>query len=685
MMNSSKLGTCIFVATLIGAHCGAAQAASAPTVQPTIWAEHPDVAQFEKMENARIAAARHSIAKLVAAKGVRTIQNTLEPYDEALRQLNAAGDLAGVMVQVHPDENFRNHATTINTRVGGEATALSLNQAVYHALQKLDFSKEDAATQYYVKRQLLEYRLAGVDKDLKTRNRLKKLQDHLTEAQAIFERNIADGVSPVEVANAAELDGLPADFIGNHKPDAQGKIHLTTNFVDALPVLSFAKSDDLRRRMWVAFVSRAYPKNQEVLKDMMQTRYEIAQLLGYKSWADYNAADNMVVNGATIEKFLDEMGSAMLPNAQREAAMLLTEKRKTAPDAKEVFSYENFYLKELVRRAQYDFDSSSVRPYLAYDKVKQGVLDTAATLFHVTFKRESDVRSWDPAVETWDVYEGAGGKMIGRFYLDMHPRKGKFGVAENSNLLDGKRGVQLPETVLVCSFPEPTATDPGLMEIRDVETFFHEFGHLMHHILGGQQQWVGVSGITMESDFDEAPSLMLEEWMKSQQVLASFARHYQTGEVIPPELVAKMNRASAFGRSQLVSDQIRYSLISYDLYKDDPGNIDIGATAAKILSGDKLITPLDADERFPSQFNHLANYSSAYYKYMWDMVIAEDFFQQFNQQNLLDTTVSMRYRKTVLEPGGSMSANDLVKNFLGRPQNTAAIQKWAGKEFEVAP
>jgi thimet oligopeptidase len=153
-MNSSKLGSCIFVATLVGAQCGAAQAASAPTVQPTIWAEHPDVAQFEKMENARIGAARHSIAKLVAAKGARTIQNTLAPYDEALRQLNAAGNLAGVMLQVHPDEGFRNHATTINTRVNGEATALSLNQAVYHALQKLDVSKEDAATRPYVEPKL---------------------------------------------------------------------------------------------------------------------------------------------------------------------------------------------------------------------------------------------------------------------------------------------------------------------------------------------------------------------------------------------------------------------------------------------------------------------------------------------------------------------------------------------------
>lgn len=683
MINPIRISLWAMLAALVGGQCSVVHAGTPSTMQAPIWAQRPDVATFEKMENARIASARRSIAKMVAVKGTRTIQNTLEPYDEALRQLNVAANLAQLILQVHPEENFRNHATSMATRVSGEATNLSLNQSVYHALQHLDLTKEDPATAYYVQRQLLEFRLAGVDKDAKTRKRLKTLQDHLTEAQSMFERNIADNVNSVEVSSVAELDGMPEDYIQNHKPDGAGKIQLTTSYVDALPVLKFAKSDDLRRRMLVAFNSRAYPVNQKVLRDMMETRYEIAQLLGYASWADYNAADKMVVSGANIGKFLNDLGSAMLPNARREVAMLLDEKKKTVPDAKEVFSYESNYLSELVRRAQFNFDSSSVRPYLAYDKVKQGVLDTAATLFHISFQRENDTRSWDPAVETWDIFDD--NKMIGRFYLDMHPRKGKYGHAEVVPLLDGKRGVQLPEAALVCNFPEPNATDAGLMDYRDVTTFFHEFGHLVHHILGGQQRWVGISGATMENDFVEAPSQMLEEWMQSPQVLATFARHYQTGEVIPAELVARMNRASTFGRSKFVYDQIGYSLMSYELYNDNPANIDTEATAAKILNRDKLIVYLDADAHSISNFNHLAGYSSSYYTYMWDKVIAEDFFLQFNSQNLLDTTTSMRYRKAVLEPGGSMSANDLVKNFLGRAQNMTAMEKWAGQEFDVTP
>ena len=179
-------------------------------------------------------------------------------------------------------------------------------------------------------------------------------------------------------------------------------------------------------------------------------------------------------------------------------------------------------------------------------QVKQGILDAAAELFHVSFRQEMNVPSWDPAVETWIVIDH--GKPIGRFYLDMHPRPGKYSHAEMAPVLDGIRGKQLPEAILVCNFPAPTADDPGLMDYGDVQTFFHEFGHLMHHILGGQQQWAGITGISMESDFVEAPSQMLEEWIRSPQVLANFAHHYKTGELIPADLVARMNRASAFGR-----------------------------------------------------------------------------------------------------------------------------------------
>jgi thimet oligopeptidase len=647
--------------------------------QPTIWHSKPDVPAFEKIVSDRLAAADKAIAQLTSTKGPRTVENTVGQFDEAVRQINSALYLAALMQQIHPDEKFRGSATEMVRKASAVQVALSLNRDVYNALAGLDVSQADATTQYYVKRQLLEFRLAGVDKDDATRAKLKKLQDDLTAEQAAFDRNISDDQRKVEVKDIKEFDGLPQDYIDRHKPGPDGKIYVTTNYPDAFPVLKFANDEDFRKRLFLEFDNRAYPKNKEVLESMMKTRYEIATMLGYASWADYNAADKMIKTGGNVADFIQKVRDASRPIAKREFAVALAEKQKTHPGADQIWDYEGVYLSELVRRSQYDFDSRQVRPYLPFNEVRQGVLDTASTLFHVKFQREENVPAWDPSVETWQVFDS--GKLIGRFYLDMHPRPGKFSHAEMAPVLDGVRGKQMPEAILVCNFPEPTATDPGLMEYGDVVTFFHEFGHLMHWILGGQQEWAGISGISMEGDFVEAPSQMLEEWMRSPQVLASFARHYKTGEPIPAELVARMNRADAYGRASWVSQQNAFSAISYDVYKTKPESVDLDAVTTDDLRHYTLGTP-SPGIHFYAAFGHLGGYSSAYYTYLWDKVIAEDFFEQFDQANLLAGPAPMRYRHTVLEPGGSMSANDLVRNFLGREQSMNALEKWMGNEFE---
>ncbi len=669
----------LVLASLLASRPGAAD--DLRKTQTPLWSQKPDLKAFESLENRRLAQARRYLDRLLAAKGARTIENTLLPFDEAQRQLNAAAYFASLMQQVNPETAYRDAATAMTNKVGSAQTGLSLNRPVYQALSAIDISKADSATRYYVKRTLLEFRLAGVDKDDATREHLHKLNDELVNEQSIFGRNITDGRKTI-TANASELAGLPKDYIERHKAGKSGEIEISTDYPDYFPVMKFARSESLRRRLFIAFETRAYPKNAEVLRQMMATRYQIATIEGYPSWADYDAADKMVGKGARIGEFIGEIDRAARPVAKREEAMLLAEKRRTDGAAETIGDFEMPYLQEQVRRRNYNFDSQSVRPYLPYARVKQGILDTAATLFHLTFRQEQGVPGWAPTVETWDVLDG--GRMIGRFYLDMHPRAGKYEHAEMAPVLDGVRGAQLPEAALICNFPLPTATDPGLMEYGDVVTFFHEFGHLVHWIVAGKQQWAGISGISMEADFGEAPSQMLEEWMHSPQVLASFARDYKTGAVIPAELVARMNRASAFARGNDIMRQNTYTAISYDIYKTRPQNVDLDSVTMDDVRKYSVVTPTP-DTHLYAAFDHLAGYSSAYYTYMWDKVIAEDFFQQFDQHNLLAGDTPMRYRRTVLEPGGSMPANELVKNFLGRPQNIGAFEKWLGEEFRSSP
>jgi len=652
--------------------------------QPSLWHDKPDIEAFEKIENQHLQVAQSAIDQLLAVNGQRTIDNTLAPYDEAIRQIDDAQNFSLVMQKVHPDGAFRDRATAITTKAAGKQTDLSLNREVYRALASLDVSSSDAATRYYVQRQLLEFRLAGVDKDDATRTHLKQLQERLEEEKSAFEHNITDDASEIEVSGPAELQGLPQDFVDAQKPGSDGKIRIRViepNFL----ILTFAQNDAFRRRFFEAWERRAYPKNHDVLLAMMKTRYQIATLLGYSSWADFNAADKMVRSGKAIETFIDQVDVAARPVAQREYAMLLAEKQKTHPGATEVSTYEFLWLDEQVRHSRYNFDFQSVRPYFPYDRVKPGVMDTAAKLFGVTFKQEVNAPAWDPSVETWDVIEN--GKAIGRFYLDMHPRPGKYSHEEMVTLLDGARGKELPEGILICNFPQPTATDPGLMEYDEVVTFFHEFGHLMHHILGGHQAWAGISGLStnMEDDFVELPSQMLEEWMRDPHVLASFARNYKTGEPIPDSLVEQMNRASTFGRATDVTTQIATAAASYDLYKENPDKIKLDQVALGNIRRYTLLSPISADAYSYAAFSHLANYSSGFYTYLWDKVIAEDFFQQFDQKNLLGGDTPLRYRRQVLEPGGSMSANDLVKGFLGRTPQTEAFGRWLNEEFENPP
>jgi thimet oligopeptidase len=318
-----------------------------------------------------------------------------------------------------------------------------------------------------------------------------------------------------------------------------------------------------------------------------------------------------------------------------------------------------------------------VRPYFPYDRVQQGILDTAARLFHVTFKPATHA-VWDPSVSAWNVFDGD--KLVGRVYFDMHPRDGKDKWFSSSPVVPGIKGKQLPEGALICNFPGGKPGDPGLLQYDDVVTFFHEFGHLMHNILGGQQAWSGVSGFATEGDFVEAPSQMLEEFFRDPAILQSFAKHYQTNEVLTLDLIEKMNRASAFGRARWVQGQLFYSSYSLDLHDRSPEGLDLDAVLRTDF-GRFIPYPFVEGNHMYAAFGHLVGYNSNYYTYLLDKVIALDFFSQFDQKNLLDGEAAMRYRRTVLEPGGSKPGAELIRGFLGRPQNLDAFKTWMGGEF----
>jgi thimet oligopeptidase len=647
-----------------------------PPDDAPFWTGKPDSATFDARQHRRIELAKAAISKMLSAKAPRTIENTLVPYDEALRQLDMAGSQASLAENVMPDEATRNAAEKLSQDVAAYFTELSLNRKVYDALAALDVSKADPTTKFYVTRTLRDFRLAGVDKDDATRAKIKKVSDEVVAVGQEFSRNIREDKSTI-TCTADELAGLPEDYITRHKPGPDGKITLSIEYPDAVPLFSYAKSEDVRKRMYMVYNNRAFPKNIETLDRLRAKRHELATLLGFTNWADCITADKMTGKAAVARDFIDRVVAASTDRQVREYQQLLTARQKDAPGATVVNFWEVNYYKEQVRKAEYDFDAQQVRPYLPFDRVQAGILATAATLFDVEFKLVPDAPVWDPSVQCYEMWDG--GKLAGRFYLDLHPRPNKFNHAAQFDIRTGLAGRQVPEAALICNFPGGVPGDPGLCEISDATTFFHEFGHLLHTMFAGHGKWVGVGGIRTEQDFVEAPSQMLEEWMKSPEVLATFAKHYQTNEAIPAELVKRMNRANAFSKGLDVRRQMVFAGSSLACYDKDPNGVDSDAIFSGYI---KKYQPFPYVEgtHFQCAFGHLNGYSAVYYTYMWSSVIAKDMFSKFDPSQMLAPGVAKEYRLKVLTPGGSKPAAELVSDFLGRPFNEAAWKKWLDRE-----
>jgi thimet oligopeptidase len=626
---------------------------------------------------ARLAAHEAAIAALLAVEGPRTIENTLRLYDAAIEQLSLAGAQAGVLNSVAPEKAVRDQAQMEAQRVAMAGSALSLNRGVYDALTEMRLDGASAATKHFVERTLLGYRLAGVDKDEETRQRLQALHEKATKHSLDFSRNIQEGGKTI-VATQSELEGLPPDYLGRHQPDARGQISLTTDQPDMQPVMTFAIDPALRERMFIAYNTRAYPENKQILLDLLSTRQEIASVLGFRSWADLATADQMMGSAANVRKFLARLEEASREGAVREHELVLEFARTKQSGVKAIDITSRGYWYEQYRRAAFDFDSQSVRPYFPYKQVEAGVLETAAKLFKVEF-RQSDAKGWDPAVSVYDVYEE--GRHVGRFYLDMHPREGKDKWFSAAPVVTGVRGRYMPEAALICNFPGGDPDDPGLLQYSDVVTYFHEFGHLMHAILGGQTEWAGVSGFATEGDFIEVPSQMLEEFFRDEKLLQSFAKHYETGEVLPAEIIQKMKTAGSFGRADWVRTQLYYTTLSLDLHDQEPAAIDFDEITKRLYTSLVPWTWLEGNRMYAS-FGHLTGYSSNYYTYAFDKVIALDFFAQFDPADLLGGAAGTRYRKLVLEQGGSKPGREMVRDFLGRDEEFAAFSKWLNEEFD---
>lgn len=640
-----------------------------------------------------LAAAEELVERVRALPAGTAPRDVLVLWDRASGHLGNAAAMGSLIGNVHPEAEVREVADTAEADAQRLATRWSLDSGLYDVFAALDPAAlaDDPLAARFLAKTLDDFRRSGVDRDEATRTRITAIRERLTTLDQEFSRVVRDDVRTIRVA-PEQLDGLPQDWREAHPVDEDGLVTVTTDYPDAIPTRMFAHDAEVRRDMSVAFLERGWPATEPLLTELFTLRHELATTVGYADWPSYDADVKMIGDGSAIPEFIDRISLAAQQPMERDLAVLLERYRVDHPDAERIEPYDAAYYTELVRAEQYDVDSQQVRTYFDFAKVRQGLLEVTGRLFGLRYV-PVQAPVWHADVASYDVYAvdpqdraaagegGAEGAALGRIHLDLHPREGKYKHAAQFTLTDGVAGVQAPEGVLVCNFSR------GLMEHDHVVTLFHEFGHLLHHVLAGQGDWFRFAGVATEWDFVEAPSQMLEEWAWDPAVLASFATD-AAGQPIPGDLVRRMRAADDYGKGIQARTQMFYAAMSYWFHRDPADAPEVLAAGLELPSLTERMIQLQ--ERYAAlpylegthmfaSFGHLGGYSSAYYTYMWSLVIAKDLFSAFGGEqgdDLFDPEVAGRYRDRVLARGGEADAADLVADFLGRPYSFDAYAAW---------
>lgn len=611
----------------------------------------------------RIAAQR---AALEGETGPAAVETTFRRYDDLILTAFSLSNDAMLIGNAHRDGAVRQAGLICAQRVGDATSAINLSRPIYDRLSAIDAASDPQAA-FYLQRTLRAYRDAGVDRDDATRAQILRLQEGITSATLAFQDNINKARTEVTV-RPDELEGLPADYIANHPVGDDGLIRVSTDYPDLAPVMMYARDEAVRRRLSEAYQNRA-PENAEVLARMLALRHELATLLGRRDFAELATADKMIGSPEKARAFLADLDQATLAPARRDyarmAARLNTDR---------LMGWNVQHVQQLLRKEDYAVDPQEVRRYFAYDNVRGGVFQLTEDLFGVKI-RPWDTPVWADDVEAYEVVEGD--QVIGRFYLDNHPREGKYSHAAVAPVRVGLEGRALPVAVLLANFPAGDHAT-GLMEHRDVETFLHEFGHLLHVMFSGKGRWALHSPfLGMELDFAEAPSQMLENWVWDYETLRRFAVDAD-GQPIPEDLVARMNRARGFAEAFGDRTQMGYAAISLDLHTGEPP-ADLGRAARE--ANNRYALALQPETVHPeNSFGHLGDYSALYYTYLWSKTISTDLFTVFEAHGLRDPETARRYRDRVLAPGSSRPAARLVEDFLGRPVSLDAYRARLARE-----
>lgn len=667
-------------------------AAAKANAQLTIpdWEQSPaavDAAARDAIKNGN--AALDAIGKLDPTKV--TFQNTVVALDTLGYEVNNVANMATIIKQANTDPKMRAAAASAVKMLNDWFVGIDYREDVYKSVKAFADTRPqlEGEDKKLLDDTMRDYRRAGLALPPPKRKEVEQLRKQLAKLGTDFDTNIADAKQPV-VFNKAELDGMPEDFFT--KPGIKTGDDAFTVLANVtwqfIAVEENARSEATRKKLYLAHDTLAKDKNVPLLNQMLSLRNKIALRLGYKSWDDFQTEPRMAKTGATAQKYIDDLVAGIEPKFAAELAELQKMKQldvqPQGDSAPRINSWDWRYYQNQLKKQKFAVDPEALRSFFPFQKVLDGMFAIYQGIFGLKFEQIAAPYKWISDLQLWAVSDAASGEPLGLFYLDMFPRDGKFNHFAEFEIIGGKQlpdgKYQRPTVTLLCNFPPATGDKPSLLSHVEVETLFHEFGHVLHTITT-HAKYARFAGTHVPTDFVEAPSQMLQNWVWDKTVLDSFAADYRDpSKKIPAETIQKMKDAKLATAGVFYRRQFALASLDLALHGAHAENAPYDCVAISNPVLEKVFLPIDPSTTLVSYFGHLNGYDAGYYGYAWADAIAADMATVFERapQGYFDKQAGMRLRDEIYAVGESRDVNESIEKFLGRKQSVQAFLKKIG-------
>ncbi|XP_072310575.1 neurolysin, mitochondrial isoform X1 [Eucyclogobius newberryi] len=612
------------------------------------------------------------------------IENTLKPLAMAKVDLASSRHVLDFPQYVCPSKDIRAASTRADKTLSEFDVEINMREDVFHRLLVLQTKFQNNLSheeKRFVDRLVTLGKRSGLHLTKDIQEKIKTISKKISELSIEFNKNLNED-NTFLVFTERELSGLAETYINGLEKTVDGKYIVTLEYPHYFPLMKRCHIPETRRRMETAFHSRCKEVNTEILEELITLKAKAADLLGYSSHANYVLEMNMAKNASNVSDFLDIFSEMVKPVGSKERKYILALKKREC--LMKGYSYDGqinawdlpYYMNQ-VEQFKFAVNKDKLIEYFPLDVVTEGLFGIYQELLGLTFTEVQHAHVWHENVRLFSAQDSETGEEIGQFYLDLHPREGKFGHAACFGLKpsckgpDGKR--QIPVAAMVANFTKPRRSWPSLLQHHEVETYFHEFGHVMHELCS-KVSFSEFSGTQVEMDFVEVPSQMLENWVWEKEPLKRMSRHYKDGSPIPDNLLDKLISSRVANTGLMNLRQVVLSRVDQYLH-NNPGSktADVFAKYCQEVLG----VPATPGTNMTASFSHLAGgYDAQYYSYLWSEVYSMDiYFNRFKKEGIMNSKVGKEYRRTILEAGGSVDGMDMLKTFLGRaPCQDAVFQ-----------